>query len=430
MKKIWSITLLIFAVLSCTESKKKVTRFTDYSTYVNNIQLVSHTGVQTEIRFWSDRLKRNKNDEASLMKLAALHGELFKATGLLDHILTSDSLYNAALKADPNGSVDLFQGLASNAISQHKFQDAIKYAEKALVLNDKKATSLLLLVDASLEVGNYAKAREILLGFKNKSSFAYLVRKAKLQDHDGMLDSAIISMEKAYQRVKGNKALAEWTLSNLGDMYGHAGRIQDSYDSYLAVLKKNPASDYALQGIAWIALSHDYNIKDAKLIVDVLAKRNKAPALHLILSEIAELEDNKIEKRIQLNKFKALVGRPGYKRMFHKYLAILEAGEFDNPAEAVKIAKQEIKERPCPQSYDLLAWSYYHQKKYKAALEIASQNVEYQTYEPETLFHLGMIYQANGHDDKALDYLTEALESGFELGPSTTKKIRQALELL
>jgi hypothetical protein len=43
------------------------------------------------------------------------------------------------LKTTPEGSVDLYQCLATNAITQHKFRLAKEYTEKAIALKDKKS---------------------------------------------------------------------------------------------------------------------------------------------------------------------------------------------------------------------------------------------------------------------------------------------------
>jgi tetratricopeptide (TPR) repeat protein len=424
------IFLLLACLLSCNRSEKVITHFEDYQSYLNPKKLVSNSLLSEELKFWEERLKKNNSDETSLTKLGSIHAERFRSTGLVEHILISDSLYTRVLKNYPKGDVEIYQSLAANAITQHKFQIAKDYAEKALALKDKKSTSLLILVDISLEIGDYATANLVLKEFKNKNSFAYLLRKAKLKDHEGHLDSAIVCMEKAYRRIKGNKALSQWTRSNLADMYGHAGRIKHSYDLYLEVLKENPNDDYALKGIAWIALSHDLNAEAAKTIINELATRNRMPEAHLMLAEIAELDGSQLEKADQLKKFKSLVSIAGYKNMYNKYLASLEADEFQNPDGAVAIALEEIANRPTPQSYDLLAWAYYHQKNFPKALSIATRRVENQTFEPEAIYHLGIIYQANGNNKKARYYLNEALESEFELGPSISKKIKLALKNL
>jgi tetratricopeptide (TPR) repeat protein len=424
------IFLLFISLFSCDNKKTVITHFEDYESYLGPAKLTSKDPLKEELKFWEERLDKNKSDETSLVKLGAIHAQLFKSTGLAKHILISDSLYMDVLKNYPEGNVEIYHSLATNAITQHKFQKAKNYAEKALALKDKKATSLLILVDVSLEIGDYARANLILRDFKNKNSFAYLIRNAKVKDHEGFLDSAIVNMEKAYRRIKGNKDLSQWALSNLADMYGHAGRIEESYALYLEVLKDNPHDDYALKGIAWIALSHDLNTKAAKTIVNELAVRKHMPESHLMLAEIAELNGNEMEKASQFKKFKSLVSSPEYKSMYHKYLATAEAEEFNNPAAAVAIAHEEIVNRPTPQSYDLLAWGYYHQKKFHEALSIATRQVENQTFEPEAFYHLGIIYEANGNTEKAQYYLSAALESEFELGPSISRKIKVALKNL
>jgi tetratricopeptide (TPR) repeat protein len=197
----------------------------------------------------------------------------------------------------------------------------------------------------------------------------------------------------------------------------------------LKVLKINPADDYALKGIAWIALSYEHDSQEAKKIINVLASRKRAPEYHLLLAEVASFEGNENEKLRQLRMFRSLVSHPSYKNMYHKYLAQIEAEDFNNPDATIEIAKQEIANRPTPQSYDLLSWGYYRQGNYLQALEIARQHVEGQTFEPESYYHLGMIYFANGEKLDANKYLEEALKSDFELGPTVTREIAETLDL-
>lgn len=427
--KIVPLLFLSALVVACNNSSNPIARFEDYEKYLSSSRLVSRDPIREEVKFWGDRLARNPNDEASLVKLAGLHAELFKTTGMVDHILISDSLYHTVLESYPEGNVEIYHSLTANAITQHKFQAAKSYAEKALDLKDKKAASLLILVDVSLETGDYAKANQTLRQFRNKNSFAYLIRKAKVKDHEGMLDSAIACMEKAYQRVKGNSALARWALSNLGDMYGHAGQIKKAYDTYLDILENNPDDDYALKGIAWISLSHDKNFREAKRIINALAIRKDMPDAYPMLAEIAGMEGNDKQRIAHLKKFRSLVSKPDYKGMYNKYLALLEAEEF-NPDVAVSIAQEEIANRPTPQSYSLLAWAYYNQRKFKKALTLAIRHVEDQTFEPDALYHLGMICLANGDTQKARRLLRKALQSEFELGPSVSSKIRTTLQSL
>jgi tetratricopeptide (TPR) repeat protein len=420
---------MLLLVTSCEQRKKSITVFNDYKGYLTPSVVTSHP-TDAEMTFWNDRLIKNEKDETSLVKLAGLYAERFRTTGVVEDIFLSDSLYKKVLKNMPEGNTDMYHCLAANAITQHKFRLANDYAEKALALKDKKAASLLILTDVSLELGDFAKATQKLKQFKNKNSFAYLIRRVKLKDHEGNLDTAILLMEKAYERIKGNKSLSQWTLTNLADMYGHAGRIEDAYQMYLKVLKNNPQDDYALKGIAWIALANDHNTTDSKRIIETLASRKRMPEAYLMLAEIAEANNEVAEKKNYLMKFKSMVDQPAYKTMYHKYLATLEAEEFQNPEACITIAKEEITNRPTPQSFDLLAWGYYYKKNYREALKIIRQKVEHQTFEPDAYYHMGMIYAATGDQENARKYLKNALESDFELGPSISKRIKETLNTL
>lgn len=427
-----TIPLLILTILlwSCDDRTETVVNPRDYDDYLTYSTNVSTDATIEEIRFWLERLHQNSKDEVAVLKLAGLYSGRFKVSGEIKDIKVSDSLYQSVLKTRPAGSVEIYHCLATNAITQHNFQSAKEYVEKAIELNDKRAASLMILVDVSLELGDYATARRTLQQFRNKNSFAYLIREAKLKDHEGDLEGAISTMERAHHRIEGNKGLSQWALCNLADMYGHAGRISEAYQLYLETLRINPHDDYALKGIAWIAFSRDFNTTEAKRIINTLASRKKMPDAYLLLAEIAAFEGDKNEQLTQLRRFRATVSQPAYKNMYNKYLATIEAEDFGNADESVDIAKIEIENRPTPQSFDLLAWGLYHQGNFSEALEVAKQKVEGQTFEPEAYYHLGKIYLANGNHLKSKQYLEEALKSEFELGPTVTREILEALRTI
>src|SRR5688572_10763887 len=99
--KNYLIIFLLFSLVSCMEGKRQITKWDDYAPYLVNNRNVSNDPIQEELKFWENRLEQNKQDEASLVKLGALNSELFRSTGLIHHILLSDSLYNLVLKEYP-----------------------------------------------------------------------------------------------------------------------------------------------------------------------------------------------------------------------------------------------------------------------------------------------------------------------------------------
>lgn len=429
MKAALFLAILPLLILtSCSQEPVQIAQPSDYNQYLVKIETPATHSLEADIAFWQDRLARDQSDENPQVKLAQLFSARFKQSGQVADMHTSDSLYHLVLDRQAEPSASLYQALAQNAITQHQFQKARQYAERALERGDRKAATTLVMVDVALELGNDYEAGRLLNSFSNQSSFAHLVRQSKLSDHQGDLETAIVLMEQAFERIKGNEDLFCWSLSNLGDMYGHAGRVEDAYAAYLDVLAKDPAYDYALKGIAWIALSHDQNLDEAKRIISALQSRKPSPEWDLLQAEIAELEGDYQAKLTHLDQFVKAVNTPGYKTMYHKYLLEIYAEEWGLIDESLSIAEEEIASRPTPQSYDLMAWSLLHSGQAEKALEITKDFVQDRTSEPDALYHTGMIYLANRQMNEAKDFLIQALESRFELGPTRTANIQKTLD--
>jgi tetratricopeptide (TPR) repeat protein len=428
--KYTALIILSILLFKCSEKKEMVVNSTDYEIYLTSTPNQALAKVNEELSFWKNRLVESPNSKTNLLRIAGLYSGRFQLNGKVEDLYRSDSIYNLILASATLGKDNIYRSLAANNITKHEFRQARTNLQEALAIGDGKASSYLMLVDVNLELGDYPGAELILKSFTNKKSFAYLIRDAKIKDHQGDLDSAIILMEHAVDRIKENKSLFTWTMSNLGDMYGHASRISESYQAYLEVLKQDPDYDHALKGIAWIAFVHDRNTQEAKRILNFIDTRKATPDMHLMLAEIAEVENDAGEKKKQLELFTNEARNSKYGGMYNTYLAKLEAEEFSNPQTAISIAEQEIQNRPTPLSYDLLAWGLFHKGEYREALEIANKNVLNRTYEPVALYHMAMIYKSNGLEKEARNYFEQASESSFELGPTISKRIELEIKTL
>jgi tetratricopeptide (TPR) repeat protein len=423
---LFAATLLAMAMMSCSTHNKKVADANDYAQYVRVVADNNTDQLIEQISFWQKRYQRNPADQTSLIKLAGFHALRFKSTGEIQDIHLSDSLYREASRKSSFNRSFIMRALAANAISRHEFWNARNLINVALTAGENKSLSLLMLADVQLELGNGDTARTILERFQNKSSFAWLIRASKLMDHEGHLDSAILLMEKALRPVESNDELFCWTKSNLGDMYGHAGRIEDSYAAYLDALRRKPDYDYALKGIAWIAFSHDRDTQESMRILNTLQNLKTSPDYYLMLSEINGFSGNQRAKEDYVNAFMKTVASPLFGNMYNRHLALLYADEKNNLNAAVKIARKEINVRPTPESYDLLAWTLFRSGETDHAITILKDFVEDRTSEPEALYHMGMIYQS-ADLDKSRSYLLRARQSAFELGPVKTRNIEVIL---
>jgi len=422
---------IISVFASCKNSIQPITRVADYDKYMHITSVDSMRSlqrIQADMKFWMQRLQKNPEDAVAKVSLAGLYSARFKTVGDINDIHTSDSLYLVANPLFKINSSSLYRSLATNCITQHKFLQAQLYLDTALSMGDDLYLTYLMRCDVAMELGNLYMAEKALKHIADKNNFDYLIREAKLLDHKGDLDGAIKKMEAATQKAVESKkdVLFLWAKSNLADMYGHANRYKKSYQCYLDVLEKKPDYLYALKGIAWLAFSHDKNTAEAKRILNYLTALHPVPDYDLLLSKIAAYEnDRSTEKNLQAH-FITAVSDSRYGDMYNKYVFYLMVDE-NKDFKALTIAEREVNNRPTAQSYDLLAWAYYNTGRKNEAFKIAKSFVENKNYEPDALYHLGVIYAYSGDLEKAKHFMREAESSAFELGPQLYAQVNAAL---
>ncbi len=389
--------------------------------------------LQDDMQFWTNRLEQKGNDDiTSQLKLASLYSRRFQYSGNINDLHLSDSLYITANQLQRNFGSGVYRSLAANCVTQHEFLQADRYLDSAAVMGDDLYFTKLQQFDVKLELGQQKQAEAILNSLRSKNNFDYFIRAAKLEDQKGNSEASISFMEKAYADIRDsrNESLLLWVKTNLADMYGHNNRIEEAYQLYIEVVTNNPDYFHAWKGIAWIAYSHDQNTTLAKKILMWLQEKHPVPDYDLLLSEIAAFEENNEAKNKQLASFLDKVSNPAYGDMYNKYLFGILSDELNDPKGAMKIAQTEINNRPTPQSYELYAWALYKNGQLNEATRIAQSRIINKTFEPDALYHIGILLKQSGDKTTAKQYLTEALESSFELGPLVTTEIIQELKTL
>ena len=427
MKTIAILVLTVFLTIGCNTKSGQITNPKDYAVYLEIKDNKSRDFAQSEINFWQKKYNAAPNQISYLSLLASNYSKLFENTGNVKYLYKAEELLLKSNKAYNYTSVGTIRSLARNYISQHRFREALELANKALKIGEGMKETQKLLFDVNMELGNYTQAEKNLSSLNDSTDFDYLIRISKWNDHLGDLKTAISFMEKAKAKaiVNENKSLKTWTFSNLGDLYGHDGNIQTSYEYYLKTLALEPNNSYALKGIAWIAFSYEKNTKEATRIIDSISKRHHTPDFYLLRAQIAEFEGNGTLKDKNLTAYFAMLKAINYGAMYNKYTTLIYADDKKSASKALEIAKIEINHRPTPDSYDLLAWSYYNLGDSKKALEIAQKFVVGKSFEPKLNYHLATIYKANNMENEIAPIKQELLKSTFELGPNFEKKINK-----
>ena len=435
MKLPFIILLIILSasLLSCRNDSKRITRQADYERFMQlsaDDTMISQLNLNADIAFWKLRLDKNPRDVVAKISLGSLYSRRFKVSGDINDIHVSDRFLEDANTLFKFNTSSIYRSLASNSVTQHKFHKAKIYLDSALTMGDDRFITLLMQFDVAIELGDLSMAEESLNQIGDKNSFDYLIRQAKLLDHRGDLEKAIEKMEAAARKAEVSKKdiFYLWAKSNLGDMYGHANRYNDAYQSYLEVLERDPDYLYALKGIAWLAFSHDKNMDEAKRILSYLSGLHHVPDYDLMLSEIAAFENDQEKERQLVDQYLSKVSDKRYGDMYNKYIFHLLIDQKNSVEKAIELAQREVANRPTPQSYDLLSWGYFTRGDNEQALKIARAYVENRNHEPEALFHLGIIYAHAGNFKKAKYFLEQAESSSFELGPNLAKEVKTALK--
>ena len=372
-----------------------------------------------EESFWKKRLAADTTNYINLLGVSKVYMSRFKLLSNIDDLNEGENLLRKAASRLAYKHPDLLQSLSRVAITRHRFKEAALLNNQSRENNGNNYAYSLAAFDASMELGLFKQSSRLLEQNGEKESFHYLIRLAKKQDHDGNLDAAIESMEIAFEKIKhtNNKELYCWTLANLGDMYGHAGRIKDAYSMYLKVLDTDPAYIYALKGIAWIAYAHDRDIPVAKNILTFINQHSADPSILLLLAELATYEGDLKEAARLKARFIREATKASYGTMHNKYLIQLMVEDVNTLPAALKLAQQELKDRETPETWSWLAWVYFNMGEYEKANNIYSNYVMDKTFEPEALVYGFFILDKVHRDNDSKRLFNECMESAFELGP-------------
>lgn len=414
---------IVVTLLSCNSNK--ITNQADYSQYLST-EIDSNELLQ-DVDFWTNKIENSSSSYAYLISRANANTKVFNVTGNIDYLIKAEEDLLEANKIVKDSDAGLLKNIAVNYISQHRFKEALSLLKKAEANGAKLNGTKKMLFDVHLELGNYIYAEAYLNDIKNTSSFDYLIRLSKFEDHQGNLEGAIENMEKAMAIAEASnlKGMKLWSYTNIADFYGHAGEIEKSYTYYLKALELDPHNAYAKKGIAWIVYSYENNPEEALSILNHVTSYHNTPDYDLLKADIAEFKNDTDLKAQSLKNYQTAVNNKLYGAMYNKYNVMVFTEDLLLPERALEIAKQEIENRPTPQSYDLLAWSYFRNGDVEKANQIIEDYVDGKTFEPSVLYHVAEIYKAAGKTDEVKPLKKELMASLYELGPLMKQKVKQ-----
>jgi tetratricopeptide (TPR) repeat protein len=254
------------------------------------------TSTDLVIRRAQATVERDSKDAAGYAGLGAAYFQRARETGdVSDYQLAEQSLNKSLDLVSADFSADsAMETMAEVCMGEHRFDDALSYAHKALALGTGDVSPFAIVGDAYADMGEYDKAtaaygrltpRDMTLSAR--AAYARDSRLAYLKFIDGDTAAAIGLMQTSVTEGVEAQLPPEnlaWLYYELGEFYTQAGNAAYADKAYLAALTIHPGDYRALAALGKLRAN---NGRYAEAIV----LYNKAIAVVPMPIFIAELGD-------------------------------------------------------------------------------------------------------------------------------------------
>jgi tetratricopeptide (TPR) repeat protein len=380
------------------------------------------TGTNHLIHTAQVTVTRNPKDATGYAGLGAAYFQRARETGdVSDYQLAEESLTKSLDLNSADFSADTaLETMAEICMGEHRFADALGFAQKALSLGTGDLSPFALVGDAYADMGEYDKAgvayskltpRDRPLS--PRAAYARDSRLSYLKFIGGDTGAAIRLMKAAVtegiEAQLQNENLA-WLYYELGEFYTQAGDANSADTSYLAALNAHPGDYRALAALARLRAN---NGRYAEAIV-LYQKAIAVVPMPIFIAELGDLyaragNQAEAQKQYALVEYIGLLGHIN-QVLHNRDLALFYADHDMKLSEALNLAQKELEVRRDIYTWDALAWVLYKNGKLEEAAKASQRAMQFGTRDALLLFHAGMIAEGLGHREEARSALEEALQ--------------------
>jgi tetratricopeptide (TPR) repeat protein len=366
-------------------------------------------------------LARNPNNAEEYAVLGAAYFQRARETGdVSDYQMAEDAL-NKSLEIDSSdfSAADALGTLAEVCMGEHRFTDALTYAQKALSLGTGDVSPFAIIGDAYADMGEYDKSaaayarltpRDMTLSphaaYARDSRLAFL--KFVAGDTAGAIDLMKQSVAEGVEAQLPRENLA-WLYYELGEFETQAGNAASADAAYLAALNTHPGDYRALAALGKLRANNGRYDEAITLYQKAIA----VVPMPIFISELGDLyaragNQGEAQKQFALVEYIGLLGKIN-QVLHNRDLALFYADHDTKLPEALELAQKELEVRHDIYTWDALAWALYKNGKLTEAAAASDKATRMGTKDPILLYHAGMIAEKLGQHDKALSNLKQAL---------------------
>lgn len=376
------------------------------------------------ITFYQLRISGDPEDYTNYDHLGSAYLQKARETGDPVYYELSEKSYKQALSllsADGPEAAGTSAHLAALYLSEHRFEQSLELANRALSLDPELLSIYATLGDAQLETGkyreaasSYAKLRLPEGSLPPKPGLAYLfeTRQAGRAYIEGRPEVAIAHMKAAIAKGLAAHLPDEniaWSQFSLGELFFGVGDMDSAEAYYQAALQTYPNYHRALAWLGQLRAAQGRYPEAAELYqkaIAVIPLPIYASALGDIYSRMGQPQE--AEKAYDLVNFIAKLSTLN-QQLFRRELALFYAEHNLRLKEALELAQGELQQRQDVYTWDVLAWAYFKNGDTGQAAEAIQHAVAEGTKDPMFFFHAGMICYRSGDYEQARHYLKFAL---------------------
>lgn len=383
---------------------------------------------QARVAELEKNLEARPNDSKTQLKLAREFMQEGRVTGdfgyynaaalsLIDNVLRTDSRHFDAICLK-----------ALVLLSQHRFAEARVLAETAREQNPYNAFVYGLLIDACVELGDYAKAVEMADKMVQiRPDIRSYSRVSYLREIHGQSPEALEAIRMAVAAGYPGNEDTEWARMVLAHLYEDSNQPEKAEEEYRRALQERPDYPFALAGLGRIArfrgnyASAVRYVEQARDVMSDIGFMEELTDLYRLNGQGDKAEQcARITIEALENDNTRVRNSPESGHYSDRELALmyLKINDFDK---AERYARTEYERRPHNiDACETLGWALYQKGEFAAALPLMESALRTGSKVPERLVRAGLVFQANGRTKEG----QELMRQGLALKPYLDETLR------
>ena len=360
-----------------------------------------------------DGLRSRPDDVHGLDLLGLAYQQRARETGDPSYYGKSVDVLRRALRLAPR-DLDATSGLASLALSRHRFRLALLLGRAALAISPSTARNYGVVGDALVELGRYGEAfrafdtmAELKPGISSYARVAYA--RELLGDTDGARTALLLARDAAADE---QEPLA-WTETQLGKLELSRGRYAVAASHLHAALRGFPGYVYALDALAQVEAARGRYTRAVALERRAVATI-PLPQFVGFLGDLLDVTGRRTAARAQyvtVEGIRRLLAAGGVRTDLETALFDVDHGI--RLRETVALARRAQHERPSVDGDDVLAWALSRNGQCGEALRYSKLALRLGTHDAAKLFHRAEIERCLGRDPRPWARRAAALNPSF-----------------